>query len=94
MLYTSTTLLFNEKYIYLWSVKVFGLFKVFNLDGSEGSPCILFPLFPMFEIESISHILMQCPAMEAQRSDMYNTLYSLDARIKPQMKLGLNHKWS
>ena len=40
----------------------------------------------MFEIENINHILMQCPAVEAQRTDMYHALYSLDARIEPLME--------
>ena len=37
----------------------------------------------MYEIENVNHLLMQCPAVEVQRREMYCALYSLDARIEP-----------
>ena len=40
----------------------------------------------MFEIENINHMLMQCPAVEVQITEMYCSLYSLDARIEPLMQ--------
>ena len=40
----------------------------------------------MFEIENINHIIMQCPAMEVQRSIMYDKLHDLDARRRTQLE--------
>ena len=31
-------------------------------------------------------MVMQCPAVEVQRKEMYCSLYSLDARIEPLMQ--------